>query len=311
MLIYDDIEDLKNVNIPGSVVTIGNFDGVHLGHKELIKKVKQRAEELTLPSIIITFDPHPLKVIGGKCPPVITPTKQKLELLEKEGVDIVVCLKFDKKMAELSGLKFVEIYLINLVKMKEIVIGYDYRFGKNREGNFELLKELGNKYNFKVWKVDPVFFDGEIVSSTRIRNLVQQGKVLEVRPLLGRFYQVFGQVVEGHKRGSKLLGIPTANLNLIDELVPKIGVYAVFAEIDKKKYPAVANVGYNPTFENKVLSVEVHIFDFNKNIYDKELRVHFIQRIRSEKKFSSILKLKEQILKDIETAKKILASLTN
>jgi len=311
MLIYDDIEDLKNVNIPGSVVTIGNFDGVHLGHKELIKKVKQRAEELTLPSIIITFDPHPLKVIGGKCPPVITPTKQKLELLEKEGVDIVVCLKFDKKMAELSGLKFVEIYLINLVKMKEIVIGYDYRFGRNREGNFSLLKELGKQWNFFVWKIDPVYIDGDIVSSTRIRTLVQKGKVKEVKPLLGRFYQVFGKVIEGHKRGGKLLGIPTANLNLVDELVPEIGVYAVFAEFQGRFFPSVANIGYNPTFGNKVLSIEVHILNFNKNIYGKELKVHFIERIRSEKKFSTIEELKEQILKDIETAKKILASLTN
>ncbi len=310
MEVYRDIRVLKEKVEKGSVITIGNFDGVHLGHKKLLETLRQRGKELGLPSIVITFDPHPLKVIAGKCPPVITPLIQKLELLEELEVDITIVTKFDKKMASLSAEEFIKIYIVPL-KARHIVVGYDYRFGKNRKGDFNLLKELGKEFDFKVEQVSPIYFKGEVVSSTRIRTLVQEGKVKDVKPLLGRYYQVFGRVVEGHKRGGKLLNIPTANLNLVDELVPKTGVYAVFAELKEKKYPAVANVGYNPTFGNEVLSVEVHIFDFNRNIYGDNLRVHFVDRIREEKKFSGIAELKTQILNDIKRAKEILKDLRN
>ncbi len=306
MVVFDGLERLNEAGIKGCVVTIGNFDGVHLGHRALINKLKERAKQLSLPSVVITFDPHPLKVLKGKCPPVITPIKQKIDLLEEVGIDIIICLKFDKDIAGLSAVDFIKTYLIEPIDMKEIIIGYDYRFGKNREGDFELLKKMGIDFGFKVWRVDPVFFQGKVISSTRIRNLVQQGLVWETKDLLGRFYQVFGHVVKGHRRGGEVLGIPTANLNLIDELVPKTGVYAVFGEVNGIKYPGVANVGYNPTFGNHVLSVEVHLFNFNKNIYGVPFRVYFIKRIRSEKKFPGVMELKAQILNDIETARLIL-----
>ena len=305
MEVYKKIEDaLLKVKV-GSVVSIGNFDGVHIGHRALIEKLVNKSKELKVPSVILTFEPHPLKVIAGKCPPVITPIKQKLELLQQLGIDITICLEFTKDLAAVSAEDFVMKYLIPL-NVREIIVGYDYRFGKNRQGDYSLIKKLGQKLGFDVHQVGPVYFEDEIVSSTRIRTLVQEGKVKDVVPMLGRYYQVFGKVVEGHKRGGRLLGIPTANLNLIDELVPKTGVYAVFAEYEGKRLKGVANVGYNPTFGNQVLSVEVHIFDFNKEIYGEELRVHFVDRIRSEKKFSSIDELKNQILKDIEEAKDIL-----
>lgn len=305
MEVYERIEDVVHKGISGSVISIGNFDGVHIGHKKLIEHLNNKARFLNVPSIVITFEPHPLKVLAGKCPPVITPLRQKLELLENLGVDITICLKFTKDLAAIEAKEFVKKFLIPL-KIRAIVIGYDYRFGKNREGDFDLLKKLGEKYNFEVIQVGPVYYKDEVVSSTRIRTLVQEGKVKEVVPMLNRHYQVFGTVVEGHKRGGKLLGIPTANLNLIDELVPKTGVYAVIAELENKKYKAVANVGYNPTFGNEVLSVEVHLIDFNKDIYGHNLKVHFIDRIRAEKKFSGIDELKDQILKDIKTAREIL-----
>ncbi|GAB6886584.1 bifunctional riboflavin kinase/FAD synthetase [Desulfothermus okinawensis JCM 13304] len=305
MEVYGSIEEIRENIKMGSVISIGNFDGVHVGHRALIEKLIERANSLNADSVLVTFEPHPLKVIAGKRPPVITPLNQKLELLEKLGVGVTICLKFTKDLANISAKDFVTKFLLPL-RVKEIIIGYDYRFGKNRQGDYNLLKKLGKDLNFEVIQVEPVYFKGEVVSSTRIRTLVQEGKVREVVPMLNRYYQVYGKVVEGHKRGGRLLGIPTANLNLVDELVPKTGVYAVFAELEDKKYKGVANVGYNPTFGNRVLSVEVHIFDFNKDIYGQDFRVHFVDRIRSEKKFSGIEELKSQILKDIEKAKEIL-----
>lgn len=306
MIILGNIELIKEIGLKGRALTIGNFDGVHVGHRALLSKVIEEAKQKHLTPTVLTFNPHPLKVLTGQYPPVITPLKQKFELLEQEGIELIVCLAFDKQFASYTAEEFVKKYLVDLLNAKYIVVGYDYRFGKDRKGDFNLLKKLGEKYGFSVSQVDPVYIDGDVVSSTRIRNLVQQGKVRKVRPLLGRYYQVFGEVIHGHKRGGEILNIPTANLELIDELVPKPGVYAVYAELDNERFLGVANVGYNPTFGNNKLSVEVHILDFNKNIYQRDLRVHFVERIRDEKKFSSIEELKKQILKDIEIAREIL-----
>ena len=306
MITYD-IQALAG-QVDFSCLTIGNFDGVHVGHQQLITKVRQRARFKNLSSIVVTFDPHPLRVLlDKKSPPFITLTFQKLELIDALGVDYTLCMPFTRKLAALEPEEFVCKYLVRMLKLKELIIGYDYAFGKGRKGNFSLLKKLGHKYGFSVDQFPPVMVDGAIVSSTRIRDLVENGHVWDVRPLLGRFYRVEGKVITGKKRGGALLGFPTANILLKDELFPRTGVYAVWAEVKNQIRPAVANIGYNPTFGNDYLSVEIHIFDFCRDIYDQPVRVHFVQRLRSEIKFSGIDELKKQIEKDCILGRRILS----
>ena len=307
-MVVKDINELRD-RIHASCATIGNFDGVHLGHQKLIARVRDRARILKISSVVITFDPHPLRVlVDKKTPPFITLTEQKLELISKLEVDYVLCIKFTKDLAALKPEEFVQKYLVNGLKLKELIIGYDYAFGKGRRGNFELLNKLGEKFGFAVEQLSPVMVDGAIVSSTRIRDMVQAGMVWEARKLLGRFYRVQGKVITGQKRGGPLLGFPTANICLKDELFPKTGVYAVWVEVLGQVYPGVANIGYNPTFGNDYLSVEAHILNFKQNIYGQDIRVHFVQRLRSEKKFSGLNELKRQIQADIELGQKILNS---
>lgn len=307
-MITHDILQLEG-KFDSSCMTIGNFDGVHVGHQQLISRVKKRADLMNMRSIVITFDPHPMRVlVDKKTPPFITLTDQKLKLIDNLGVDYTLCMHFNKKLAALEPEDFVRQLLVGILKVKELVIGYDYAFGKGRKGNFSMLKDLGKKYGFSVEQFPPVMVDSAIVSSTRIRDMVEDGRVWEIRPLLGRFYRVEGQVISGKKRGGPLLGFPTANILLKDELFPKTGVYAVWTELDREIKPAVANIGYNPTFGNDYLSVEVHIFDFNKNIYNQNVRVHFVQRLRSEKKFSGIDELRAQIEKDCRLGREILST---
>lgn len=202
---------------------------------------------------------------------------------------------------------FVRRILVDGLRVRELIIGYDYAFGKGRKGNFTLLSELGRQWGFAVEQMEPVMIDQVIVSSTRIRDLVEAGDVWAARSLLGRFYRVTGTVVHGQNRGGRLLGFPTANVHLVDELFPKTGVYCCWAELDDHIHPAVANIGYNPTFGNDVLSVEVHILDLQADLYGRELKVHFVQRLRGERKFSGLEELKAQIGKDIALGRTILA----
>ncbi|MFP4167362.1 MAG: bifunctional riboflavin kinase/FAD synthetase [Desulfonatronovibrionaceae bacterium] len=308
-MVYHDIEELSAAFCKPCCVTIGNFDGVHKGHQALIERVRRRARAEDLHSVVITFDPHPLRVlVGKKTPPFITLTLQKLELLEKIGVDFVFCQRFSKELAGLDPEVFVFQHLVRPLGMKKLIIGHDYAFGKGRRGNFPMLQALGEKYGFEVERLEPVLVDGAIVSSTRVRDLIEQGEVWRARDLIGRFYQVQGAVKKGKQRGGPLLGFPTANLVLSDELCPKTGVYAVWAEIKGRVHPAVANIGYNPTFGSDCLSVEVHIMDLDSDLYGEMLRVHFVQRLRSEKKFSSFEELKAQITEDVQMGRKILAA---
>ncbi len=286
-----------------SVVTIGNFDGVHKGHQRLLSLLKDESRSKGLSSIVITFDPHPLKVLMGNPPPFITPLEQKIELLSSFSPDYILILHFDKKFANLEPEDFVKMYLVDLLSSKVVIIGHDYRFGKGGRGDFELLKRLGQRYEFEVKKINPVTVKGEIVSSTKIRKLVQEGEVEKVKEFLGRFYEVRGVVVKGQKRGGPLLGVPTANLRLVDELYPKTGVYAVFVFVEEKRFLGVANVGFNPTFGKNPISVEAHIFNFSKDIYGKNIRIQFVKRLRDEKKFPDVDSLKKQIFLDIQRAK--------
>ncbi len=307
MIVARTLEEIEGT-IAGSCVTIGNFDGVHKGHQRLIELACSRARARDLVSVVVTFDPHPLRVLrSDKTPPFITLTEQKLELISQYGPEACLLLHFTMDMARLSPEDFVKTYLLGGLNMREMIIGYDYHLGKGRAGNFETLTQLGVKHGFTVDRLDPVTVDNAIVSSTRIRDLVQAGNVWGARPLLGRFYQVKGEVVHGMDRGGKLLGFPTANLKLKDELFPKPGVYAVWVEADNEVRMGVANIGINPTFGNDALSVEAHILDFSGDIYGADIRVHFVQRIRDEKKFNGIDELKERINTDIDLGRRILS----
>lgn len=307
MIIARHIEDIKDA-IAGSCVTIGNFDGVHKGHQKLIRLACSRAKSHDLASVVVTFDPHPLRVLqSDKTPPFITLTEQKLELISQYDPQVCLLLEFTMDMARLTPEEFVKHYLVDGLHMQEMIIGYDYHLGKGRAGNFETLTELGCKFGFTVDRLDPVSIDDAVVSSTRVRDLVQAGSVWQARPLLGRFYQVKGEVVHGMNRGGRLLGFPTANLKLVDELFPKPGVYAIWVEVDGIVHKGVANIGKNPTFGNDALSVEAHLLDFEGDIYGCNIRVHFVQRIRDEKKFSSLDELKDRIKKDSDLGRQILS----
>jgi riboflavin kinase/FMN adenylyltransferase len=302
MMIYDLEQHKKPLKKP--VLTIGNFDGVHKGHLVLFDLVKERAKSIGGLSVVMTFEPHPFKTMKpGKAPQLITPTEQKLKLIEDAGIDIIFRIAFTKQFARVSARDFVQDILVDKIGIREVVVGYDYAFGHRREGNIELLQEMGNRLGFMVHIVQPVSVDHKLVSSTSIRHLVQEGDLSEAKRLLGRDYQVCGTVVKGKDRGARLLGFPTANLELIDELTPKMGVYAVNVLIDDQTYDGVTNMGYNPTFGRGPFSVETHIIDFSGDLLGKTIRINFIERLRDEKTFDSPKDLADQIDRDIHRAK--------
>jgi riboflavin kinase/FMN adenylyltransferase len=301
------IYNLENLKRPlkNPVLTIGNFDGVHRGHLALFEEVKERAKALHGQSAVMTFEPHPVQVMKpGNGPRIITPTPQKVELIEKAGIEVLLCLPFTREFAAIAARDFVKGILVDRIGIRELVVGYDYTFGHKREGNISLLREMGDQLGFVVHLVGPVHVNHTLVSSTSIRDLVQDGKLDEARVLLGRDYQLQGRVVKGRNRGGRLLGFPTANLQIKDGLLPKIGVYAVTLIIHGKVYNGVTNVGYNPTFGDTPLTVETHILNFSGDLLGKTIRVNFLKRLRDEKTFRSLEDLSEQIRRDIQAAKK-------
>jgi riboflavin kinase/FMN adenylyltransferase len=310
------MEIIKNLDkivkpFKNAVITIGNFDGVHIGHQALFHAVIEKADAINGTSVAMTFEPHPLRVLEqNNLPPLITLYEQKTELIARSGIDFLICVPFTRDFAALSAREFVADLLIKRIGMNAIVVGKDYTFGRNREGNLELLQSMAGQHNFEVIQVDWIQiaknYPGRI-SSTRVRELVMEGKVAEVQQLLGRYYQIRGLVTTGRDRGGKLLGFPTANINLHDELCPKTGVYAVTVEFQDQHFEGVANIGYSPTFEDRLFTVEVHILDFNQNIYGEKIRINFVKRIRDEIKFASIEQLSEQIKQDVIKARNILA----
>ncbi|MBF0228998.1 MAG: bifunctional riboflavin kinase/FAD synthetase [Desulfamplus sp.] len=309
------IENISRIEKPfkNAVITIGNFDGVHKGHQALFQQVIEESEKIAGTSIAITFEPHPLKVLGKKSPPLITRRDQKFELISLSGLDKLISIPFTREFADISAKEFIDKFLIEKIGMKTIVVGPDYSFGKNREGNIEFLIKISGEKGFNVvipdWVKDPDVSNGsekDRISSTMIRNLVMDGRVDETKRFLGRHYQIRGKVVKGRERGGSKLGFPTANIKLHDELCPKMGVYAVTVETVKGNFKGVANIGYSPTFDDHLFTIEVHILDFAADIYGTRIRVNMIKRLRDEKKFGSIEELSAQIKSDIETAKKIL-----
>ena len=309
------IEKLEHIEMPihKAVVTIGNFDGVHIGHQALLQTVVEKAHRIGGTAVALTFDPHPMRVVGTNGhPPLITMKEQKSELIARTGIEVLLQIPFTLEFASISARSFVEDLLIRRIGMKVLVVGNDYTFGRNREGNLELLKHWAPEMGFDIVVLDWIQSINGLagrISSTRVRELVMEGRVEDAKRLLGRNYQIRGIVASGRNRGGRLLGFPTANLNLQDELSPKQGIYAVTVEHASGVYQGVANIGYSPTFDDNVFTVEVHILDFKKNIYGDTIRVNFIQRLRDEIKFQSIEALAAQIRLDIDKARQILKNL--
>ncbi|MGC9967907.1 MAG: bifunctional riboflavin kinase/FAD synthetase [Syntrophobacteraceae bacterium] len=308
MQVFRGIETVQN-KFKNPAITIGNFDGVHMGHQALFRRVKQWAEELNGESIVVTFDPHPLEVLfPEKAPSFITSHRQKLDLIASCGIDATIVIPFDHEFSRMSAREFVEVILVEKIGTRAIVVGHDYLFGHSREGDIPFLRQLGEQYGFKVEIVTAIRMNSTPVSSTSIRQMIASGNVREANKLLGRPFEVSGTVIEGRKRGVGL-GFPTANIRMPAMASPRTGVYAVEAEVDGKRYGGAANLGYNPTFGDSELSLEAHLFDFNQDIYGKPITIRFIDRLRDEKRFSGPEELSAQIKKDVETARRVLAQM--
>jgi len=308
MEIIKGIENLKRP-LRNPVVTLGNFDGVHLGHQKIFQRVKEEALKRHGEGVVITFEPHPLKVLAPeKFLPLLAPFRKKMMLIEKSGIETVLCIEFSPAFSEMTPLEFIQNILVKKIKVKRVVIGYNYHFGKGQRGDAQTLKDTGKVYNFDVEVVEALKIGPTIVSSSKIRELIQHGEIEEASTLLGRDYPIIGKVVEGAKRG-QTLGFPTANMEISDELYPKAGVYAVEVEWHQQRFNGLANVGFNPTFHpekiggGKPISFEVYILDFNLEIYGEEIQVSFKRRIRDEIRFESTTQLIHQIQKDIQWAK--------
>ncbi len=292
---------------PNPVLTLGNFDGVHLGHQEIFNKVVTRAREINGTSIAFTFEPHPLKVIAPeRSPRLLNTFHGKMKLLSASGMEVVICANFTRTFADQNPDDFARDVLHEKIGVKEVYVGYDYAFGKGREGSIDSLKRMGQMCGFEVGVIEAVQVNGVVVSSSVIRDLIAGGKVDDAAKLLGRYYAIEGEVVQGAQRGQKL-GFPTANLNTVNELVPGIGVYAVLADVDGHSFQGVASIGVRPTFDSGPISVEVYLFGFQGNLYGKQMEVSFIKLLRGEQKFVDSEALVRQIRKDVEAAKRALA----
>lgn len=309
MQIYTSLEQIPPA-LPYTCVTIGNFDGVHLGHQQLFSMVTTLAKRHGGTGVAVTFEPHPLQVVrpeqGIK---LISTARQKVELIAMAGVDGLLVLPFTREFAALDAESFVEQVLVKALGVRELVVGYDYACGKARRGNTEFLEARGREYGFAVRVIPAFTVDGIVVSSSKVRELVTAGKMEEVTKLLGRYYQIRGVVQVGKKRGGSILGFPTANLRVDEnDLCPKHGVYVTQVIYDGKCYGGVLNIGYNPTFNEGRLTAETHIFDFSQDIYGKPLKINLLKHLRGEQKFASPAELAVQIGRDAAEAQQILAA---
>ena len=300
MNVYYSLEEFR---IPkNAVVTTGTFDGVHLGHKKVLSQLKKSTLFNLGHSVIITFHPHPRSVLFPENTDLklLNSLDEKINLLEGFGIDNLLILPFTRTFSRLSSIEFVRDILVNKVGTKKLIIGYNHQFGRNREGTFEHLKEFSSTYGFEVEEISAFDINDINISSTKIREALVLGKVNLANQYLGYHYMLSGKVVEGDKIG-RTLGFPTANIMVSDsnKLIPGSGVYAVLVEIDNKQYKGMLNVGTRPTVSNsEKTTIEVNLFDFNEIIYNKELTIKFVMRIRNEQKFDSIEKMQEQMRND-------------
>jgi riboflavin kinase / FMN adenylyltransferase len=305
MKIFTSISEIRE-KLPHAVVTIGNFDGVHLGHRAIFRRVRELAHEVGGVSVVVTFAPHPLQVLAPeKGVKLITSPREKAALIEASGIDYLLEITFDREFAAIPAREFVERILVGSIGMERLVVGYDYAFGRGREGDVPLLRELGNLLGYSVELLPAVANGDTIYSSTRVRAMVTEGDVSGVVQILGRHYFVTGTVVHGQHRG-KGLGFPTANLETQDDLLPAAGVYAVKVRVGERLYDGACNIGMNPTFQNDRLTLEVFLFDFEGDLYGREIALYFIERLRGEQRFPDLEALKAAIAADVAQCKAIL-----
>ena len=309
MQIHYNLDNFVAVN---PVVTIGTFDGVHLGHREVISELKRISTLSEGDSVVFTFDPHPRIVIAPQEDSLrlLSTQKEKINLMEKIGIDHLVIYPFTREFSKLSYNEFVENILVGKMNIASLVVGYDHRFGQGRKGDFNSLELLSNELNFKVEQLSELLVDNKVVSSTKIRLALEAGDILKANHFLGYRYTLSGKVIEGKQLGRKL-GFPTANIETLDnhKLVPGDGVYAVFVQTGGEIYKGMLNIGIRPTVNYNAdhKSIEVHIFDFESDIYNSEITLYFVSKIRDEQKFDGIVALQEQLVKDRILALSILS----
>jgi riboflavin kinase/FMN adenylyltransferase len=308
MKAFSDIED-QQLAMTGSVVTLGNFDGIHRGHQALVRHTVEESKRLGYPSIVLTFEPHPLKVLAPERAPRLLLTYQdKLELFQAYGVDIVVAQRFDRQFASITAEDFVRRFLVGRLRTKKLWVGRDLRFGQGRKAGTEDLMRIAPQIGFQVEVLDPISSNGIRISSSRIRGLVEAGCVDEVQPMLGRYHFVSGPVVTGQGRGRKL-GFPTANISSQTEVIPLNGIYATLIEVRSRRWLSVSSVGVNPTFGDGPRTVESFIFGLERDIYGESAKLSFVKRIRDEKKFATVEDLIGQMRGDVDRAKAIFEEL--
>lgn len=288
------------------VLALGNFDGLHRGHMKIIERIRRVAAERGGTSLVLTFDPHPPRIVRpDKAPPLLMTLDQKLEALERAGVHGVAIVRFTRDLSRWEPETFVRSVLVDWLRVAEVWVGADFLFGRDRSGNFSLLRTLGGQYGFRSEKIDPVRYKDFVVSSTRIRRLVAEGRVDEAGALLGHHFFIDGTVVRGAGRG-RGIGVPTANLDTQNELVPPHGVYATTLTIGGVVHPSVTNIGSRPTFEEAPKTVvEVHALGIDRDLYGQGLRLGFVQRLRDERRFPDVDALKAQIDADVRRARRL------
>lgn len=290
----------------GLCLTIGNFDGLHLGHRSLINRAKEVAKEHSLDFAVMTFWPHPRTIVKASAPHFpLTDRSERLRLMEAAGVPLVFELTFDERMANLSAGAFVEQTLLPL-SLSWLVIGYDFSMGHNREGGAQKLRDLGMSHSFKVEQIPPFEINGAPVSSSALRKALAEGDMVTANTMLGRDYSLNGKIVHGDARG-RVMGFPTANLGEIKSLLPGHGIYATLAHINGEVLPAATSVGTNPTFDGRKTTVESFLLEGGDDLYDKEMRLEFVEKIRNQHKFDSAEELARQIGRDVQKVKAILS----
>ncbi len=310
MKIYTDIKEINNIKNP--IVTTGMFDGIHLGHQKIITRLKEIAQEQNGETVLFTFAPHPRIVLfpDDTGLEMINTEQEKIQLLERYGIDHLIIYPFTREFSRLSSVEFVRDILVNKIKTKWLIIGYNHHFGRNREGSFEQLREYGPVYGFEVEEIAAKGVDSIEISSTKIRVALKAGNVKTANSYLGHTYSLSGNVEKGLQLG-RTLGYPTANIHVADKykLIPADGIYAVQVKHKNELYGGMLSIGNNPTVEGKGRSMEVHIFNFDKTIYGDDLTISFIDRLRDEMKFDTMDELKKQMQSDQENSLKILENI--
>lgn len=301
----------REFRLSRSVVTIGNFDGIHAGHQEILKRGRAVSSNLGIPLVVVSFDPHPGKVLyPQRAPEIINTERQKRDLLRQQGVDYYFVIRFSPEFSRMEPETFLKTLLVESLGVEHVLVGAGFGFGRKRRGNVELMKSFGSNHGFTVDPVPHVVMEGEVVSSSCIRSLLKNGKIRKANRLLGRYYYMEGIVIHGEQLGRKL-GFPTANIISENELTPILGVYVSSTIVGGNQYRSVTNIGFKPTFGGKKIIVETHLFDFDKDIYGEEITVAYVEYIRPEVMFDSVDKLVEEIRNDCNLAKNILESESN